>query len=113
MLWVVAAAVVGLIVFGVAAALTGRAEPMAEMPHDGRPSGLPANRLASAEELRDAQFDLAFRGYRMAEVDALLDRLADEVAVRDAEIARLNGHPENADQRPAEEASDASPEQHG
>lgn len=91
LLWVVAAAVVGLILFGIAAALSGRAEPMADVPHDGRPAGLPTHRVARAEEVREAAFDLAFRGYRMAEVDAVLDRVADEIAVRDAEIARLCG----------------------
>jgi len=90
-LWVVVAAVVALMVFGIAGALSGRGEPMAEMPPDGRPSGLPADRMATAEELREARFDLAFRGYRMGEVDAVLDRLAHEVEARDAEIARLRG----------------------
>ena len=35
------------------------------------------------------RFSVAFRGYRMDEVDAVLDRLSDELAERDAEIARL------------------------
>lgn len=91
MLWVVVAAIVALIVFGIAGALSGRAEPMAEMPPDGRPSGLPADRMATAEELRGASFGLAFRGYRMGEVDAVLARLAYEIEARDAEIARLRG----------------------
>lgn len=112
MLWVVAAAVVGLILFGIAAALTGRAEPMAEMPHDGRPARLPADRMASAEEVREAQFDLAFRGYRMADVDAVLDRLADEVAVRDAEIARLYGQ-EAAERRIGDQTGAQPQERHG
>jgi DivIVA domain-containing protein len=33
-----------------------------------------------AEDLRQVRFPLAFRGYRMSEVDALLDRLADQLA---------------------------------
>ncbi len=31
------------------------------------------------------RFSLAFRGYRMSEVDTLLDRLASEMETRDAE----------------------------
>jgi DivIVA domain-containing protein len=32
----------------------------------------------TADDLRRIRFPLAFRGYRMAEVDALLERLAEE-----------------------------------
>ena len=35
---------------------------------------------------------VALRGYRFAETDLLLDRLAAELRVRDAEIERLRGH---------------------
>ena len=42
----------------------------------------------SVHELR---FDQAVRGYRMAQVDVALERLADELAARDAEITRLRG----------------------
>jgi DivIVA domain-containing protein len=37
---------------------------------------LDGDRPVRAEDLRRVRFPLAFRGYRMAEVDALLDRLA-------------------------------------
>jgi DivIVA domain-containing protein len=33
----------------------------------------------TADDLRRIRFPLAFRGYRMAEVDALIDRLAEEL----------------------------------
>jgi DivIVA domain-containing protein len=39
------------------------------------------------------RFSLAFRGYRMAEVDDALDRLATEIAERDARIEQLTGQP--------------------
>ena len=37
------------------------------------------------------RFTLAFRGYRMDEVDDVLDRLVDELESRDARIAELEG----------------------
>ena len=47
--------------------------------YDDRPDSLvPADGPLTAEDLRRVRFPLAFRGYRMAEVDALLDRLAEE-----------------------------------
>jgi DivIVA domain-containing protein len=44
-----------------------------------------------AEAVHELRFDQAARGYRMAQVDAALERLADELAARDDEIARLRG----------------------
>lgn len=44
-----------------------------------------------ADQVHDLRFDQAVRGYRMEQVDRALARLADELAVRDAEIARLRG----------------------
>jgi len=37
------------------------------------------------------RFTLAFRGYRMGEVDDVLDRLLDELDQRDRRIAELEG----------------------
>lgn len=42
-------------------------------------------------DVRGLRLDVALRGYRMEQVDAALDRLAGELAERDAEIARLRG----------------------
>jgi DivIVA domain-containing protein len=45
--------------------------------YDDRPDALvPVDGPLRAEHLRRVRFSLAFRGYRMSEVDALLDRLA-------------------------------------
>lgn len=43
----------------------------------------------AADQLTDLRFDQAVRGYRMSQVDTVLDRLADELRERDAEIDRL------------------------
>ena len=41
------------------------------------------------EDVGGLRFALAFRGYRMDQVDDVLDRLSVELSERDAEIARL------------------------
>jgi DivIVA domain-containing protein len=47
--------------------------------YDDAPDSLvPRTGPVTADDLRRIRFPLAFRGYRMAEVDALLERLAEE-----------------------------------
>ena len=46
------------------------------------------------ETLIELRFDQAVRGYRMSQVDQVLDRLAEELQDRDAEIARLRAQAE-------------------
>lgn len=41
------------------------------------------------DRVLDLRFDQAVRGYRMSQVDAVLDRLTEELRDRDAEITRL------------------------
>ena len=45
----------------------------------------------AAEDVESVRLPVALRGYRFAETDQLLDRLAAELRERDAEIARLTG----------------------
>lgn len=74
-MWFFAALVV-LVMGGVAALAAGRGAPMAPA-YDDRPDALvPSEGPLDAGDLRKVRFTLAFRGYRMSEVDALLDRLA-------------------------------------
>ena len=71
---------------------------MAEEPiYDTYRQDLPDRPLA-AEDLAALRFGVTIRGYAMGQVDDLLDRLAREIAARDArldeqsqEIARLSG----------------------
>lgn len=51
-------------------------------------AGLPAGPLFR-HDLDQIRIDMAFRGYRMDQVDVVLARLADEIALRDTEIDRL------------------------
>jgi DivIVA domain-containing protein len=74
-MWFFAILVV-LVMGGVAALAAGRGAPMAEA-YDDRPDALvPKDGPLRAEDVRRVRFSLAFRGYRMSEVDALLDRVA-------------------------------------
>ncbi|HTC69619.1 MAG TPA: DivIVA domain-containing protein [Acidothermaceae bacterium] len=82
-----------LIIFAIFAVAIGHGGSMTQFKPDwpGRP--LPEDRTVRAHDVADAQFSLAFRGYRMAEVDEALDRLAVEIAERDEQIQRLTGQP--------------------
>jgi DivIVA domain-containing protein len=53
------------------------------------PPGLPDDRPIEPSDVLDLRLGIALRGYRMDEVDDALDRLADEIASRDDEIAEL------------------------
>lgn len=63
---------------GVAMVAAGRGGSLAA-PERDRVRVLPGSGPLSASDLRRVRFPLAVRGYRMADVDALLDRLADQL----------------------------------
>ncbi len=64
---------------GIAVVAAGRGAPLAEV-HDDRPDpGVPAEGPLRSEDLRRVRFPLAVRGYRMSDVDTLLDRLATQL----------------------------------
>jgi len=82
-----------VVVCGVAAVAMGYGGSITHFAPDwpGRP--LPEDRTLRADDVTGARFSLAFRGYRMSEVDAVLDRLALEIHQRDARIEQLSGRP--------------------
>jgi DivIVA domain-containing protein len=80
------------VLFAIVAFAAGRVEGMAPAPPDSSPRPLPEGSLR-AEQLADLRFGLAFRGYRMADVDAFIERVGLELAERDAEIERLRQVP--------------------
>ena len=84
MSWVFAILIVALM-GAVAVVATGRGGTMAEV-YDDRPDVLvPSDRPLTAGDLRALRFTTALRGYRMAEVDALIDRLVEELERRPPE----------------------------
>jgi DivIVA domain-containing protein len=74
--------------FGVAAVSVGHGSPLSDTSVDRREPLLPADPV-SAADVESLRFTMALRGYRMDEVDAVLERLSTELSVRDAEIGRL------------------------
>ncbi len=86
MMWFFAILIV-LAMGGVAVLAAGKGAPLAEV-YDDRPDALvPASGPLSGEDLRRVRFSLAFRGYRMSEVDTLLERLASEREDLDPTVA--------------------------
>lgn len=84
----------GLIVVGgglflVASFAFGRGEELAPAPPDGTPVELPDGRPVRGEDVRGLRLSVVARGYRMGEVDWVLDQLATQLDERDREIARL------------------------
>lgn len=78
MMWVLA--VVAVAVMGaVAVVAAGRGGSMGEVFDDRPDARVQAEGPLTAADLRQVRFTTALRGYRMAEVDALLDRLAAEL----------------------------------
>ena len=84
-------AVVAVAALGVAAmAAAGGMGQMSRDPvYDTYRQDLPSGGALTAEELKNIRFGVTLRGYAMAQVDDLLDRLALEIAERDALIAEL------------------------
>jgi DivIVA domain-containing protein len=77
MMWVFAILIV-LALGAIAVIAAGRGTPMSPAYADAPDSLVPQDGPITGEDLRRIRFPLAFRGYRMAEVDALLERLAEE-----------------------------------
>ena len=75
MTWFFAVIVVA-VMGGIAVVAAGRGGSMAETFDDRPDSRVPADRPLTAQDLRQVRFGTAVRGYRMSEVDSLLDRLA-------------------------------------
>jgi len=86
------AIVAAAVLFLLGARFLPRGEQIAPAVRDEPPWELPAERSLRAEDIDEVRLPVALRGYRFAETDLLLDRLADELRARDEEIARLRGH---------------------
>ena len=78
MTWLFAVIIVA-VMGGVAVVAAGHGGSMAETFDDRPDARVPADGPLTAADLRPVRFSTAFRGYRMSEVDALLDRLAAEL----------------------------------
>jgi DivIVA domain-containing protein len=95
-LTVIAVLVVGL----VAAAATGRIAAGTPDPVSSRAFEQLPGRPLTGDDIAGLRFDQALRGYRMDEVDGVIERLVEELRDRDVEIALLRG--ERVDDPPVE-----------
>ncbi len=87
MYWVMVG-VIAVVVFGVAAVASGQGGEMAPAYPDRPDTGLPPGPVGAAD-LGEVRFAVGLRGYRMDEVDEVLDRVGAELEARDARIADL------------------------
>ena len=83
MMWFFAVLVV-LALGAIAVVAAGRGTPMSPAYGDSPDALVPADGTVTADDLRRIRFPLALRGYRMAEVDALIERLAEELEAASA-----------------------------
>jgi DivIVA domain-containing protein len=103
--FVVGVLVVGGLLFLGASVLLGRGETQPPAELDRSPLELPDDRPVTPDDVRALRISPVFRGYRMSEVDWLLDQFALVLEERDAEIATLTER--LADPAPAEEEQGA------
>src|SRR4051794_4634520 len=104
-LLLIAALVVGGIVFGVAVLITGDDQGIEGHEPDGRSIPLPTTRPLGETDVTQVRFDTVIRGYRMAQVDAAFRRAAYDIGykeeliqVLEAEVTALReGRIEDAD----------------
>jgi DivIVA domain-containing protein len=96
LLFIVVAVVVAAIVFGVTVMLSGGDSGLTPVEADGRAVPLPTDRPLGEDDIGQTRFDVAWRGYRMAEVDQALQRAAYDIGykgeligVLEAEVAAL------------------------
>lgn len=71
--------VVSGVIYGLATFVFGRGEELAPMPPDVAPMLLPEHRRLTGADVREVRLPVTVRGYRMGEVDELLDRVAEEL----------------------------------
>ncbi len=89
LLFVVSALVVAAIVFGVTIMLSGGDPGLTPVEPDGRALPLPTDRPLAEDDVVRSRFDLAFRGYRMGQVDQALQRAAYDIGYKTELISVL------------------------
>ena len=105
-MWVLWVVVVTAVLVGVVFLALGRGEGLPDQEPDDVIVDIPPEGALDASDVASLRLPMAIRGYRMSEVDEVLDRLAAELALRDARIRELEGRP---GRRAAPAESDATP----
>jgi DivIVA domain-containing protein len=104
--------VVGGLLFLGGSLLLGRGETQPPAESGRSPVELPDDRPVVGDDVRALRISVAVRGYRMSEVDWLLDQFAQVLDERDAEIAALRATTTRTAGGPAErsDVEDTDPE---
>ena len=79
---------------------------MSEPVPDRPDLALPDEGMLARDDVDRVRFSVGARGYRMDEVDDVLDRLAHEIDVRERRIAQLEGRAPDSDESPAPDFAD-------
>ena len=87
--WILWLIVITAIVVAVVMLALGRGDGLAEEEPDDVIVRLPQGRPMVASDIESMRLPLAVRGYQMSAVDEVLDRLAAELALRDAQIRQM------------------------
>lgn len=88
---------VAAVVFLLAAMVFGRGEELAPLPPGASPTRLPASDLTGAD-IGQVRFQLVLRGYKMSEVDWVMQRIGNEVDELRAKVAELERELADAEQ---------------
>jgi DivIVA domain-containing protein len=97
---------VAALLFLGASLLLGRGESQPPADTDRSPLELPDDRPVIGDDVRDLRLSVGVRGYRMTEVDWLIEQLAEVLDERDAEIASLQARLREAGHSRADDGSD-------
>jgi DivIVA domain-containing protein len=103
LLLVVGVLLVGGLLFLGGSLLLGRGETQPPAELDRSPVELPDDRPVVGDDIRALRISVAFRGYRMTEVDWLLDQFAQTLDERDRRLEELRARLDQAQPAAAEE----------
>jgi len=77
------------ILFAIGAFVFGRGEELAPAARNSTPVVLPGDRAPDAGDIEALRLSVVLRGYRMLEVDWVLERLSEALTEKDRQIAEL------------------------
>ena len=106
LIYLVVMVLVAAVIFLLASAVFGRGEELAPLPPGASPTRLPAGDV-TGDDVRGLRFQQVLRGYKMSEVDWVLERLSTEVDRLRDRVAELEGHPPvHAQAQPGDQLTD-------
>ncbi|KAA2264042.1 DivIVA domain-containing protein [Solihabitans fulvus] len=88
LIYLVVMILVAAVVFLLASVVFGRGEELAPLPPGASPTRLPSSGVTS-DDVRGLRFQQVLRGYKMTEVDWVLERLGGELDELRARVAEL------------------------